>query len=176
MGPRCDGMGLEEVGEAKKVQGWNRDLSLASAACVVACELKEKRGCAGVLQVLAAERRADSSIGWWRIGSYLFRLFELKDAERGAEMWKKLHSVAEGQRGGSHAMKSASASASASSSFIISHPSIIIYCLLLGCSTCRVMKCHQHQDYQERQSSANPLRAWQLLRPLVCCTTLTMVP
>jgi hypothetical protein len=41
---------------------------------------------------------------------------------------------------------------------------------LLGRSTCRVMKCHQHQDYQERESSANLLRAWQpallqLLRP-----------
>jgi hypothetical protein len=62
--------------------------------------------------------------------------------------------------------------------FIFHHIASIDYHLLsralpsplLGRSTCRVMKCHQHQDYQERESSANLLRAWQpallqLLRP-----------
>ena len=47
--------------------------------------------------------------------------------------------------------------------FIFHHIASIDYHLLsralpsplLGRSTCRVMKCHQHQDYQERESSAN---------------------
>jgi hypothetical protein len=51
--------------------------------------------------------------------------------------------------------------------FIFHHIASIDYHLLsralplLGCSTCRVMKCHQHQNCQERDSNVNPLRAWQ---------------
>jgi hypothetical protein len=62
-GPRCDGVGLK-VGEAK---GCNRDL-VSRFGCLRVSSTKKKRGCAGVLQVLAAERTADSPMHWWRIG------------------------------------------------------------------------------------------------------------
>jgi hypothetical protein len=63
-GPWCDGVGLKVA--RRKVR--NETLEPVSRfGCLRVSSIRETRLCS-VLQVLAAERRADSSIDWWRIG------------------------------------------------------------------------------------------------------------